>query len=308
MGTLSNITISHKAVVFLPFFIVCVSCFPPTVFSSSCESDPEKKNHAHGNVAGFHEKLIDNGLNDIKTPISSDQLGCFNNLFDFDPAGISDMIFVDTRGTATQKNRIAHNAIAIPVSLLPRKTFLLKKHVILIHDSYDYYTLLDTCVKMKNLGFKNLSVLTGGINRWDSISLEANSNAGLNLISPQDLYALSLNGMWSVFEITDTDNPIKPDNLTQINTADISKLQPVLDSSISQYARKHEHLPNVLIASQNGDDYSAISKTLTYPDFLNVFYLDGGVTGFNRFSKTHSALMNKKMRNEDNIPPCEKLY
>ena len=267
-------------------------------------SNPPNNYYRH-TVLKFQEKLTNSGLNNTKTPVSSDQNSCFIDISRNDLSITNSTVYIDTRDTKN-KDEFTHNTISVPVAMVKNKHFLRNKEIMLIHDSYNYYTIAKLCDELKQSGIAKASILIGGINTWNKLNQDDSpqTRAGLMHIQARELYSLSLEGMWVVVELIDSGSPTRSGNLHRIKKENVSKLQKRLNKIINEYTNRLKHPPNILIANSDGKGYTGISKSLNVKDAVNIFYLEGGIVGFNSFSEKHSNISNKKLYDQTSPNEC----
>ena len=288
--------------------LILAVCFPevPAVDCPLDYSNPASTYYRH-TVLKFHEKLTNSGLNKNKTPVLSDRNSCFTDLSENDLSKTDTTVYIDTRNSK-KKDDFANNTISVPLAMLKNKLFLRNKEITLIHDSHNYYTIADLCNELKHSGIPEISIFVGGMNIWNKHN-QGNAlltHPGLMYLKARDLYSLSLEGMWVVLEIINGGSPISSGNLHQIKKENVSNLKARLNEIINEYTNKFEHAPNILIADNDGKGYTGISKSLDMKDAVNIFYLEGGTSGFNSFSEKHSNLSNKRLYEQTSPKECAK--
>jgi rhodanese-related sulfurtransferase len=258
---------------------------------------------AESRTISMYDMLVENGLLESETPVSSEPKDCFVDLTESvtETSPESDRMAIDTRHPNERKNPVALNTVQIPLYLLKSKRFLKNKKLVLVHNAYNYYSLRVDCIKLKNSGFADVSIVTGGVDGWHRY-LKTTGSGNLNLLSPQNLYSLPLAGMWLVFELSDTGDSAQS-GYTRIGPDKKSELNILIQSSVTAYRNQHGHSPNILIANQNGIDYGTISKQVNNDGKLNVFFLDGGTSGFFDFYRTRVEQLKQNNNRRDN-PVC----
>jgi rhodanese-related sulfurtransferase len=157
------------------------------------------------------------------------------------------------------------------------------------------------CQKLKELGFKNVSVLEGGLRSWNSAggTLEGIGIQGASLatITAADFYLAKSNPGWFVFILA---SPQKTEALswsssTTIQIAKSTSWNSQTQEAFQQALSKNKEASNILILTSEGKELDPIEKTLRKIKATSrVYYLEGGLRAYAHWNDLQSHIENHR--------------
>ncbi|MDY6973850.1 MAG: rhodanese-like domain-containing protein [Thermodesulfobacteriota bacterium] len=218
-----------------------------------------------------------------------------------------DIILVDVRhGNDFEKFRIP-GSINIPFFALKTKIFFKKRLLILINEGFGYSRLEQGCLQLRSAGFARVLILDGGLQLWNEkgAPLEGDVFAKneMNKVLPQDL-----------FQERDCANLVAVD-VSETATPEAGRLIPRAVSvpyggkddftgALKKIAAAREEAPatNILIFNRTGKYAEGMERLIKEAGLKNIFYLQGGLAGYNTFLLQQAAIWRK----EDNRKTVKK--
>ncbi len=191
---------------------------------------------------------------------------------------------IDLRDSkAFQRYRIS-GSLNISVHTLKTKSFLKSKHLILFNEGHSYLRLEKLCTTLPEAGFRNVSLLEGGLNQWQKqigvLQGELLAQRALNKITPTGFWKERDYEHWLVVNIS------PPDDKQRLSS-DVLNLSPsdkgkVFIKSLTAAVAKRVS-PYILIISARGEHYLKVQAILRNTDLNHVFYLQGGIYAYQQF-------------------------
>lgn len=186
-----------------------------------------------------------------------------------------DVVFIDTRLETEFKKFHIPNSLNIPLFAVKTKDFLKPADLILINEGYNYSQLEQECLNLRKAGFKAW-IFNGGLNYWKEKAgaLEGNAFAqeDLNKIPPEAFFLEKNYEGWIMI------------NVDGAHDLDINNLIQGAKNS------PNDPFHFILIFNKAGNQYEKIEEAINKNGIANVFYLKGGLDGYEKYLKDKAAI------------------
>jgi rhodanese-related sulfurtransferase len=213
------------------------------------------------------------------------------------------------------RNREAYNKLRIPGSInvpfyaVKTKSFLKAGESVLINEGYAYSDLESTCLSLRKSGFK-VWILAGGLNAWvkSGLPLEGGGlyKRELNKVSAREFFVEKNYRHWTLINIS---SPKKKTSETlpgsvYLNKGNGGAFLKGFSKIMSQ--NQKDPLALAMIYSDDGKDYEKVALILKKSRFKNIFFLQGGLEGYNNYLKQKVSLHKGKkiITREKKCPDC----
>jgi len=189
-------------------------------------------------------------------------------------------------------------SINIPLHAVKTKTYLKLQPVVLVNNGYQYTLLEKECKNLKSKGFK-VKILKGGLNCWRQkgapFAGDVFAQRELNKVSPRAFYQEKDFGNQVVIDVSKTQNTKTKRLIAQAVHLPFSynpngKSYARFSGKLNRIAKqKNNPFMSVLVFNEHGNGYEKVEKTIEESGLNNVFYLKGGLKGYERYLE-HLAL------------------
>lgn len=232
--------------------------------------------------------------------------GCLTLLSEIDKLPASNEInFVDVRLPEEYARYHIAGSINIPLHIVRMKEFLKTIPVILVNEGRCTSELENTCRELKQSGFKNISVLDGGLLGWHASQRPLDGDpielSRLDHISAEELFEVRALANWTVIELSASgkNNDIRSWLPANVITLPLNSITSV-SSTILQLRKKNPQ-EKVLLIADGDNTYRRIDVQLEKSGIASgVLYLDGGIKGYRAHVKNQLELW--KQQNQQNQP------
>ncbi len=210
------------------------------------------------------------------------------------------IIIIDVRNKSKFKKVRIPGSMNIPLFALKTKTFLKNKSVVLINKGYRHSQLEKECMRLRDAGFSNVSIMFGGLQYWNKkgglIEGDIFSQRELNKINPRDFFEERKFNNQIVVNISGKMNEeattLIPQSISipyQEQGKDfIPKLKMVL------HKKGGNPLRLVLICNRNGEYPEGLEALLMKAGINNVYFLKLGLQGYKGFLKQQVQMLQSK--------------
>ncbi len=204
---------------------------------------------------------------------------------------------VDVRSSQAFRKGFVPGSINIPEYSIRTKRFLKQKRLVLMNDGISNQSLIHTCQRLRKSGFRNVSVLPGGIFAWlkMDIPIERRLTGSLDsVLSPRDLVRSLPEIAW----------------LFLADAADIDAVKQVLHSGdVLPMASSREEIverlekiaelasPKIPVRIAIVADGSITQESIKFFRGMRipnpVFILKGGLLGYKQYAASHALQIAK---------------
>lgn len=208
-------------------------------------------------------------------------------------------ILVDVRGKEFFKKARIPGSINIPLYSLKTKTFLKDKSIILVSESVANAQLQRTCAKLNASNF-NARILFGGIKLWQEVGGQVTGNFfylnSLKTITAADYYSSIGFSCWEVVDasaaVDEKAGEFFPEAVSVPFVDGNNSFAKALQKA--NITKKRDRFSSVLVINKNGTHYAKISDAVQLARLSNVYYLEGGLKGYQRFKQKLALMHNHK--------------
>jgi rhodanese-related sulfurtransferase len=219
-----------------------------------------------------------------------------------------DILLVDVRNKKEFEAFSIPGSLNIPLFAIKTKSFLKPKWLVLVNEGYDYRKLEQTCEDLRESGF-NVWVLQGGLYYWKEkggrLKGDPFAQKELNKMPPSVFFTERDDETWMVIDVS---SPKKHESNTLIPQA-ISlpflgnETQFVSTLNKVTAARKNNQNLSLLVYNEKGENYTTIESILENAG-LNVFFMKGGIRGYEDFLKRKDLIKEAKHNEKATIENC----
>lgn len=196
------------------------------------------------------------------------------------------VFLVDIRAQQAFDTLRIPGSLNMPLYAVKTKPFLKAKPLILINEGYAAKLLEQECRELNQNGF-NASCLQGGLNEWhiNKGPIEGDPFAikNIRLVSPQTVFQENDAKKHIIIDISETKSKqgitLFPE---AVHIPEHKTNKNVLCASVRDLIKK---TPSILIFNQDGKGYDPVMKQLSDQGIGPVFYLEGGLSGYEQFMK-----------------------
>lgn len=205
-------------------------------------------------------------------------------------------------------------SVNIPLFNLKNKTFLHGKNIVLINEGYGYRQLITGLKSLDGTGAQSARILQGGLNAWKRaggrLDADALTREEIDTIPPSGFFADKDYKDVAVVYVRgekagayDAAKTYIPGIVDIKYEGDVEKFLKRIDRK----TRVEDKAPvYVVVAADDEKLYDMLRPAVRKCDWLNMFYLRGGIRGYGQFLKTqvlmrgHAAAPSKK-----ECPTCD---
>jgi rhodanese-related sulfurtransferase len=222
-----------------------------------------------------------------------------------------DVRFVDVRTPAEFEQYRISESINIPLHLVKTKNFLKNSPFVLVNDGRSTVELEQVCQELRQGGFRQVTVLEGGLNTWREnarpLAGDAFAQMQINRMRPEELFVERVYSDWLVL---DASTPGKYKDMRQwlpANAAVISAKAGVdIAASLRTLIAKHSKTNpqgRVLLVADDNQAYARLDASLQKAGAISTLRLDGGLAGYRDFISRQVAMW-KQQNQPRRLPSC----
>lgn len=211
-----------------------------------------------------------------------------------------ELVLVDVRDAQDFNSCRIRGSINIPAFALRKKIFLKSKSLVLVNEGFSYSKLEQTCQRLKDSGFQQVSILIGGLNQWRekgfTIEGDVFAQKKVNKILPRDFFAERNCENLILVDVSGTMSPETLDLMPRSFSLPYRGLAEEFIGKIKQALRPHKNDPliSVLIFNQNGRYPERMEGLIRKAGIKNVFYLKDGLEGYKTFLQKQALILRTK--------------
>jgi rhodanese-related sulfurtransferase len=210
-------------------------------------------------------------------------------------------LIVDVRKPAQYQQHQISGSINLSIHEIKYKQSLKKRNLVLMNKGLTQRFLLNECIRLKQQGFNQVSVLEGGLNAWNDQGFPLISRAGsfvtIDEITPYEYLNASPETEWIYIDLDHSSTEIRSlvSNAKILNyNGDISEFktdfQKFKGSEVSGQTIRY------LAVDKNGRNYLKYKQLFSDLAIKDVFFLSGGVTGLLRRKQQQVALLERQQK------------
>ncbi|WP_428623322.1 rhodanese-like domain-containing protein [Sedimenticola sp.] len=207
---------------------------------------------------------------------------------------------IDVRSPQAYQEAHIPGSINIQEYAIRTKAYLKSERLLLVNDGQNYDSIVNTCLRLKKSGFRDVSVMAGGVSLWvnsgETIAIDPNSpRASGNTISPRNLMLSKDQSPWLF--LTDSEN------IASVKKAFHSDYVLSLSLSFSELSSRIQSLEaeldsrmpiNIVVVTADGKKKPKISIASEAYKVNSVFFLQGGLIGYEQYLSNHDLQLAKR--------------
>lgn len=207
-------------------------------------------------------------------------------------------LLIDVRRPERFSKYAIAGSLNVPAFAIKSKGFWSDKSLVLVNDGRSLSQLEGLCHRLKSKGFKQVSVMEGGLYAWHKagfpIAGDALEISRMNRMSPSEWMSASREREWRFIDL-DRSLPTLAKLLPSSEIIDYQTDKRAFLTAINQANRSFPKgvLTGFLVVGENGDGYDAIEPLLSLSEAKNVFYLSGGTSEFASFLSRLASQMSR---------------
>ena len=220
-----------------------------------------------------------------------------------------ELVLVDVRNAQDFNSCRIRGSINIPAFALREKKFLRLKSLVLVNEGFSFSKLEQTCQRLKDSGFQQVSILIGGLNQWRekgfTIEGDVFAQKSLNKITPREFFA---ERNYENLILVDVSGVMSPEASSLMAGAfsipyrkQVKNFVGRLKKALQPY--ENDPLVSVLIFNKNGRYPESMELFIRKAGIKNVFYLQAGLEGYRTFLQQQALIWQKK-NNKKIIKKC----
>lgn len=198
--------------------------------------------------------------------------------------------WVDVRGAASIRRNPLPGVVEIPLADLPGKSFLRNERLILVGSGFDGRVLLESCRRLRAEGWRQVSVLHGGVRRW---------HAPLPLgdqVAVDELLQSPLDSHWRIVSVGLDEAALSntpPRASIALPDSQRSTAQLITAVDGLRHAAQAGGLStiDVLIVASGHDATNRLRQTMAQAGSTkNVYWLEGGLAALRQYLKQQQRI------------------
>lgn len=220
-----------------------------------------------------------------------------------------EIILVDVRRPEEFEKFRVPGALNIPLHLVKTKSFLKSKPVVLLNEGYGYVQLEEEQKRLTRLGFKQVSILEGGLNAWQQAAapLEGDPFAIRKLaeISPKSYFLDRNFTHWLAIDASPSPNPERPLYIPEAVSIPYSGNDAAFLGEIRRRTAGFGNMvPHLLVFDDSGERSEAILRLAKEAHAGNFYYLQGGLPAYKLFLQ-QQVLMRHPRKMQSGSEVCQ---
>ena len=208
--------------------------------------------------------------------------------------------WIDVRSSEKYRALRIPDSLNIPIYNIKTKPFLKGKKLILITQGYEYGIYVQELEKIRKADF-DARFLKGGLLGWlsDKGEVLGNSTTGLDILSPLEFFSEKEYGYWIKIDCDDVKISTPCHLITHAEHVPGSLSKEAFQSKVHELKLKiqggsHKEIwVNLLLFNKDGD-YGKVREKLGQFPGMNLFFLEGGLTAYEKFLQDKEASLNAR--------------
>ncbi len=256
------------------------------ILTATAYSSPDNSTNRNSEKKNTYSASLDNTK--LQSYQNADRKACLIDALKLEELSVKrKYIVVDGEG-----QRQAHslrNVFVIPLSSIKLKIFLKHDTLVLLPHGAALHEYLAECGRLRKNGFKKVFVLKDGLNALEAEQPSKQSILQNRMVDARSLFLERNDRHWIIIYAKTTNISMLRQYLPP-NTLYVKKRQ--LHTSLSKI--KNSDLPlGILAVDATGNNTEQFKKLVQDLLRSDVYYLDGGVNGFEQFIRTQKLITGK---------------
>lgn len=205
---------------------------------------------------------------------------------------------VDVRDDKAFERYRIPGSLHIPAYALKTKSFLQSKTLVLVDTGPHYHPLETLCQDLRWNGFAQVYILDGGLNSWRRkiapLAGDPLAQQELDRLSPKVFFTERDYAHWLTVDVSSQPAPATADAKAVLSiptSLGRERFLKQLQNAITRQAASNPPV-HVLIFNQTGD-YREPATWIETAGLANVYYLDGGLPGYQAFLTQQRAMLDR---------------
>ena len=210
------------------------------------------------------------------------------------------VMFVDVRDAGSFSRYRIPGSLNIPLHAVKTKAFLRPESIVLVDQGHVTGLLEAGCAELKRAGFLSVAVLQGGLRAWSAgrgpLEGEVSQANGLDRLMPVELFAERTGSDWLVLSFSNDPKALPrcwlPPRVEQVTGTGAPAVRAI--QAVVARARQATPALRVLVASDTGTDYAALSALLAKAGVRDALYLESGLAGYREHVSSQLAIWGRQ--------------
>lgn len=213
------------------------------------------------------------------------------------------MVLVDVREHGAFVRCRIPGSINVPLHAVKTKTFLRSTPLILVDDGFPCDRLEDQCQRLRSSGFMSW-LLEGGLNAWREAGApmegEQVAQHELNRLSPQRLFEGRDHEYWAAIDVRGRKGSNERLPFARVIAPGSWENPAAFSAYFVQFQKKEKGHPLqfFVVFNESGEQYERVEQAIASTGIRNIFYLNGGLAGYNTFLDQSRAILENKNQSQ----------
>lgn len=219
-------------------------------------------------------------------------------------------IMVDVRRKDLFEKARIPGAINVALYSIKTKAFLKHKPILLIDEGYGSTEMQRTCSNLNAAGYQ-ARILFGGIKLWREIGGPITGDFfylnSLKKISPANYYYNSRKlGHWEIIDTSVKSSDAISETFPKAHQIPYGNEEDEFTKALRSLfnSKKRDRFSSVLVLNQDGKDYAKMEDDVEAARLSNVFFLEGGLSGYQQFIRKLAVMQNHEKGVKVNPRKC----
>lgn len=211
---------------------------------------------------------------------------------------IKNLLVVDVRPEGSYQKGHIPGAVNLPLYQLKSKALFKNKPLLIVESKAKYFDHLELCERLPLLGFKEVYLLNGGHESWVA-SIAGGSASDLKVITPLDFINIQEKRAWIVLDFSARENTFSEGIVQFKDGVSKKEFEELLNSKVDSFVKRYRFQPNLLVVSESGNNYQELQVIISNNLRESVFYLDGGLSAFDKTVVYQNKIRTRKRLTTD---------
>lgn len=219
-------------------------------------------------------------------------------------------LLIDVRSHAAFEKFRIPGSMNIPLHALKAKPFLKDKPLILINKGFEYLSLERECLRLQEIGFKQVKILKGGLNAWKAnggpIEGDVFALRNLNRVPPGTYFREMNNEGMLTIDVSDPEGEKSRSFIPASIVIPFKATDHTFPERLKKAIRDHgiPSMTSILIFNGTGAGYERIEKQIRDNGIANIFVLENGLQGYEKFLHEQALIRRPREHATKTVKTC----
>ncbi len=207
-------------------------------------------------------------------------------------------VIIDTRRAGNYGLFHINNSINIKLYQIQTKNYLKNKNLIIVGNTFNEKSLLKTCMKLTDGGYKHVNILkdgaAGGV-KYDHPPENDKVYKTIYYLSPGDFRNIYFKKEYIVLNISGEANSVIQKDIPSVKVVTLSGSGHKLFKKIIKWVEENRMASKFILVDKNGKKYKSLHKLNSKYSDNFFFFLDKGIDALNKYEINHLIAVKKKL-------------